>query len=87
MAVAAGVPSIIDEPVDLFPELLDHFFIHQMCGRELIHLNIEAFVCFGAAFSVGARFLDRQPHSSPQDCVDLGDVTIMPGNILIRSRL
>jgi len=87
MAVAAGVPSIIDEPVDLFPELLDHFFSHQMCRRELIHLNVEAFVRFLAALSLGARFLDRQPHSSPQDCIDLGDVTIMPGKMLIRSRL
>ena len=87
MAVAAGVPSIIDEPVDLFPELLDHFFIQQMCRRELIHLNVKAFVRFFAPFSLGARFLDRQPHSPPQDCVDLCDVTIMPGKMLIRSRL
>jgi hypothetical protein len=87
MAVAARVPFIVDEPVDLFPELLDHFFVQQMRRSELIHLNVKAFVRFFATLSPGARFLDRQPHSSPQDCIDLCDVAIMPGKMLIRSRL
>ena len=58
-----------------------------MRRSELIHLNVKAFVRFIATLSPGARFLDRQPHRSSQDCIDLGDVTIMSGKMLIRSRL
>ena len=87
MAVAAGVPHIVDEPVDLIPELLDHFFIQQMCRRELIHLPVKALVRFAAAFSLGTRFLDSQKYSPPQYCVDLGDLPVMQGEMRIRLRL